>query len=50
MAKLIVIEGTDASGKQTQSELLYEYFKKENTKVTKLCFPDYESPSSSLVL
>ena len=49
MAKLIVIEGTDASGKQTQSELLYEYFKNENTNVIKLCFPDYESPSSSLV-
>ena len=49
MAKLIVIEGTDASGKQTQSELLYEYFKKENTNVVRLCFPDYESPSSSLV-
>lgn len=49
MAKLIVIEGTDASGKQTQSELLYEYFKSKNTKVLKLCFPDYESPSSSLV-
>lgn len=49
MAKLIVIEGTDASGKQTQSELLYEYFKKENTNVIRLCFPDYDSPSSSLV-
>ncbi len=48
-AKLIVIEGTDASGKQTQSELLYEFFKNENTKVVKLCFPDYESPSSALV-
>ena len=49
MAKLIVIEGTDASGKQTQSELLYEYFKSVNTKVKKLVFPDYESRSSELV-
>ena len=49
MAKLIVIEGTDASGKQTQSELLYEFYQKENTKVIRLCFPDYESPSSALV-
>ena len=49
MAKLIVMEGTDASGKQTQSELLYEYYKKQNTKVLRLCFPDYESESSSLV-
>ena len=49
MAKLIVIEGTDASGKQTQSELLYEYFKKKNSKTARICFPDYSSPSSSLV-
>ena len=49
MAKLIVIEGTDASGKQTQSELLYEYLKSGNTKVMKLIFPDYESRSSELV-
>lgn len=49
MAKLIVIEGTDASGKQTQSELLYEFFKSGNTKTVKLVFPDYESRSSELV-
>lgn len=49
MAKLIVIEGTDASGKQTQSELLYKYYAKQNKKVIKLCFPDYESDSSALV-
>ena len=49
MAKLIVIEGTDACGKQTQSELLYEFFTKHNSKVLRLCFPDYESESSSLV-
>lgn len=49
MAKLIVIEGTDASGKQTQSELLYEYFKQTNGKTLRLCFPDYDSPSSALV-
>lgn len=49
MGKLIVIEGSDASGKQTQADLLYEYYKKENVKTIKLSFPDYESPSSSLV-
>lgn len=49
MAKLIVIEGTDASGKQTQSELLYEFFKLGNAKTVKLVFPDYESRSSELV-
>ena len=49
MGKIIVIEGTDASGKQTQSEILYEYFKSENKKVMKLVFPDYESRSSEPV-
>jgi dTMP kinase len=49
MGKLIVIEGSDASGKQTQSDLLYEYYKKENNNTFKLSFPDYESTSSSLV-
>ena len=49
MGKIIVIEGTDASGKATQSELLYEYLKKDNNNVMKLSFPDYDSPSSSLI-
>lgn len=50
MGKLIVIEGTDGSGKQTQSELLYNYFKnEENKNVIKLTFPDYDSETSTLV-
>lgn len=49
MGKLIVIEGTDASGKQTQSELLYNYLKSRNKEVMKLIFPDYDSRSSELV-
>lgn len=50
MGKLIVIEGTDGSGKQTQSDLLYNYFKnEENKNVMKLTFPDYESETSALV-
>lgn len=50
MGKLIVIEGTDGSGKQTQSDLLYNYFKnEENKKVMKLTFPDYNSETSTLV-
>ncbi|MDE5584477.1 MAG: deoxynucleoside kinase [Ruminococcus sp.] len=47
--KLIVIEGLDGSGKATQSEKLYEYLKEKGKKVIKVSFPDYESPSSSLV-
>jgi dTMP kinase len=49
MGKLIVIEGTDSSGKQTQTELLYEKYKKMGKKVMKITFPNYESPSSSPV-
>ena len=49
MGKLIVIEGVDASGKATQTKLLYEYLKEKYNKVEKIEFPDYESASSSLV-
>lgn len=49
MGKLIVIEGTDSSGKQTQAELLYEKYKKMGKKVMKVTFPNYESPSSEPV-
>ncbi len=49
MGKLIVIEGVDGSGKETQSNLLFERLKKSNDNVTKITFPDYNSPSSSLV-
>lgn len=45
---LIVIEGLDGSGKGTQAEKLFAYAsgKKSAMKIT---FPDYDSPSSSLV-
>lgn len=49
MGKLIVIEGVDASGKATQTKLLYEYLLSKSEKTIKVEFPDYESPSSSLV-
>ena len=49
MGKLIVIEGVDASGKATQTKLLYEYLREKTKDVIKVEFPDYESPSSSLV-
>lgn len=49
MGKLIVIEGVDASGKATQTGLLFEYLKNKNEKTVKIEFPDYESESSGLV-
>lgn len=47
--KLIVIEGLDGSGKATQSEKTAEHLKKSGMNVTKVSFPDYSSPSSSLI-
>lgn len=47
--KLIVLEGIDGSGKATQSGFLEENLVKLGRKVMHISFPDYESPSSSLV-
>lgn len=48
--KLIIIEsGSDASGKATQSERLYERLISEGKKCMKITFPDYKSDSSALV-
>lgn len=47
--KLIVVEGSDASGKATQTEILYNNLLKEDYNVRKITFPDYNSSSSALV-
>lgn len=47
--KLIVIEGLDSSGKETQSRLLCEHLKKSGKKVKRIEFPNYKSDSSALV-
>lgn len=48
--KLIVIEGTDGSGKATQTSLLCSRLMQDNNyKLTKLSFPRYDKPSSKLV-
>lgn len=49
MGKVIVIEGSDGSGKATQSRLLYEFLKGEGRPVRLVSYPDYDSPSSALV-
>ncbi len=47
--KLFVIDGTDGSGKQTQFEKLKERLTKEGIAYKVVSFPNYDSPSSSLV-
>lgn len=49
MGKIVVIEGTDCSGKTTQYDKLCERLKKENISFATDSFPDYESGSSYFV-
>lgn len=44
--KLIVIEGTDASGKKTQTNLLVERLRNEGSKVKTISFPQYGKSSA----
>ncbi len=47
--KLIVIEGLDGSGKYTQTVKLKDYYESTGKSVKMVSFPNYSSPSSSLV-
>ena len=49
MGKLFVIDGTDGSGKQTQFEFLKKALDDKNIDYRTVSFPNYDSPSSSLV-
>lgn len=49
MGKIIVIEGTDSSGKETQSKKLYERLAEKGINVRKITFPNYESPACTPV-
>lgn len=46
---LIVLEGIDGSGKETQASLLEKKLKEKGREVMHISFPDYKSPSSALV-
>ena len=45
----IMIEGTDGSGKDTQTDLLVERLKNENREVEKISFPQYGERSAAMV-
>ena len=49
MGILIAIDGVDASGKQTQTEKLFERLKDAEVNVRMISFPAYDKPSSVLV-
>lgn len=49
MGKLIVIDGVDASGKETQTRLLLEKLQSAGKRVRMISFPAYDEPSSTLV-
>lgn len=49
MGKLIVLEGTDGSGKSTQFKLLTERLQAQNVPFKHAVFPRYSEPSSALI-
>lgn len=49
MGKLIVVEGLDGSGKNTQARLLERYFTEFGVKNKYISFPNYDYASSVLV-
>lgn len=49
MGKLIVIDGLDGSGKNTQTKRLYARLTEKGVPARMVSFPDYDSDSSALV-
>lgn len=47
--KLIVLEGTDCSGKETQSNMLVDFLNKNGYKTIKGAFPNYDSPTGKII-
>ncbi len=49
MGKFIVIEGTDCSGKETQSKLIVEKLNAMGKKAIRLTYPKYDSPTGRII-
>ena len=49
MGKLIVIEGTDGSGKSTQFRMLWEHLQADGVPFQHIVFPQYQEESSALI-
>ena len=49
LGKLISIEAGDGSGKETQTNKLFQRLQVNHKQVRKISFPNYESESSSLI-
>lgn len=49
MGKIIVIEGTDCSGKETQSKLLKSYLEQNGIKVARFSYPQYNTPTGKII-
>ena len=47
--RIIVIEGTDCSGKETQTSLLVQRLKRDGQHVERFSFPNYDSPTGMIV-
>jgi dTMP kinase len=47
--RIIVIEGNDCSGKETQTSLLVQRLKREGKKVELISFPEYDTPTGKIV-
>ena len=47
--KLIVIEGTDCSGKETQTKMLVEKLENVGIKCVRFSFPQYDTPTGKIV-
>ena len=48
MGKIIVIEGLDGSGKETQSKLLVQALQQMGKKAIEFSFPMYHSPTGKI--